>query len=204
MGHGIRFALPSPWWVGRCLKGYADQKFGRGAGSIGVAPPSGVAAAFLHPVDAPVEALLARWARTHGPFTAAAVAARYGMVESQARSLLAAIGAPDEPRLLKGEFTPGGTVEEWIDAEVLRQIKRRTIAKLRGEVAPVSRETLARFLPAWHRVAGDDPHESLADAIVQLEGIPLGYRELVRVILPARVRLRISDSTVCSIRSLSR
>jgi ATP-dependent helicase Lhr and Lhr-like helicase len=71
---------------------------------------------------------------------------------------------------------------------VLRQIKRRTIAHLRGQVAPVPREVLGRFLPSWHRVSARDPHERLEDAIVQLEGLPLSYRELVRMILPARVR----------------
>jgi ATP-dependent Lhr-like helicase len=71
---------------------------------------------------------------------------------------------------------------------VLRQIKRRTIAKLRGQVAPVPREVLARFLPSWHRVSGAAPHERLEEAIVQLEGMPLSYRELTRMILPARVR----------------
>ena len=160
--------------------------------ALGTAPPGGIASAFLEPVEAPVEALLARFARTHGPFTAAAVAERYGLVPSQANSLLTSLAAPapgvDEPRLLHGEFTPGSTDPEFVDPEVLRQIKRRTIAKLRGEVAPVPRETLARFLPSWHRVAGSDPHESLAEAIIQLEGIPLSYRELVRTILPARVR----------------
>ncbi|HSH45762.1 MAG TPA: hypothetical protein VK966_07895, partial [Longimicrobiales bacterium] len=189
--------------------------------ALGTAPPPGVAAAFLEPVDQPVEALLLRYARTHAPFTAAEVADRYGLVPAQARTLLAALakepepraptapggdgagddavrrqpgraGAPADdtaaaPRLLRGEFRPGAEGEEWVDADVLRQIKRRTIAKLRGQVAPVERETLARFLPVWHRVAGD-PHESLAEAIVQLEGIPLSYQELDRTILPARVR----------------
>lgn len=71
---------------------------------------------------------------------------------------------------------------------MLRQIKRRTIAKLRGQVAPVPRQVLGRFLPAWHRIADSDPHKRLEDAIVQLEGMPLSYRNLVRMILPARVR----------------
>jgi ATP-dependent helicase Lhr and Lhr-like helicase len=93
-----------------------------------------------------------------------------------------------EDRLVRGEFTPGGTGEEWVDPEVLRQVKRRTIARLRGQVAPVDPATLARFLPAWHRAAGADRHQKLEDAIIQLEGLPLSYRELVRTILPARLR----------------
>jgi ATP-dependent helicase Lhr and Lhr-like helicase len=153
--------------------------------ALGTAPPAGVATAYLASVEQPVETLLLRWARTHGPFTVGAVAARYGLVPAQARLLLESAAA--DGRLLRGEFTPGLAGEEWVDPEVLRQVKRRTIAKLRGQVAPVDPETLARFLPAWHR-AGSEKHERLEDVIVQLEGIPLSYRDLVRTILPARLR----------------
>ena len=154
--------------------------------ALGVAPPSGVAEVFLERVEDAVGTLLRRWARTHGPFTAAEVAARYALVLDQARQFLKGLAAGD--RLLHGEFRPGAEGEEWVDADVLRQIKRRTIAKLRGQVAPVSREVLGRFLPSWHRIAGNEPHTRVEDAIAQLEGIPLSYRDLVRTILPARVR----------------
>jgi ATP-dependent helicase Lhr and Lhr-like helicase len=152
--------------------------------ALGTAPPAGVASAYLAPVERPVEALLLRWARTHGPFTTTAVAARYRLVPAQAAVLLEA--AASAGRLVRGEFTPDVAGEEWIDPDVLRQVKRRTIAKLRGQVAPVDPATLARFLPSWHRLA-PERHDRLEDAIVQLEGIPLGYRDLVRMILPARV-----------------
>jgi ATP-dependent helicase Lhr and Lhr-like helicase len=154
--------------------------------ALGTAPPQGVPAAYLAPEEKPVEMLLLRWARTHGPFTAAAVAARFGMVPAQVRLLLEA--SAQEQRLLRGEFRPGAEGEEWCDPEVLRQIKRRTIAKLRGQVSPVPREVLGRFLPSWHRVGTNDRHERLIDAIAQLEGLPLSYQELVRMILPMRVR----------------
>jgi ATP-dependent helicase Lhr and Lhr-like helicase len=145
-----------------------------------------VASVFLEPVEQPVETLLRRWSRTHGPFETQDVAARYGIVPAQATLFLQRLAAED--RLLHGAFRPGGADDEWCDPDVLRQIKRRTIAHLRGQVAPVPRQVLGRFLPAWHRVSADDPHERLEDAIVQLEGVPLSYRELVRMILPARVR----------------
>jgi ATP-dependent helicase Lhr and Lhr-like helicase len=154
--------------------------------AIGTSPPGGVPAVFLAPVEQPVEALLMRWARTHGPFATAEIAARFDLVPAQADMLLQRLAA--EERLLHGEFRPGGSGPEWCEPDVLRQIKRRTIAKLRGQVAPVPREVLGRFLPAWHRLAASDPHERLEDAIIQLEGMPLGYRDLVRMILPARVR----------------
>ena len=154
--------------------------------ALGTPPPQGVAAAYLATEEKPVEMLLLRWARTHGPFTTAAVAERFGMVPAQAR--LPLVASAEEQRLLRGEFRPGAQGEEWCDPEVLRQIKRRTIAKLRGQVAPVPREVLGRFLPSWHRVGTSDRHERLIDAIAQLEGLPLSYQELVRMILPMRVR----------------
>src|SRR5690606_11406545 len=108
--------------------------------ALGVSPPAGVAEVFLAGVEAPVEALLLRWARTHGPFATDEVAARYGMVPAQARLFLERLA--HEGRLLRGEFRPGASGEEWCDADMLRQIKRRTIARLRGQVAPVPREVL--------------------------------------------------------------
>jgi ATP-dependent helicase Lhr and Lhr-like helicase len=154
--------------------------------ALGTSPPSGIASVFLESVEQPVDALLMRWARTHGPFTTAAVAERYGLVPAQAEMLLQRLAA--DGRLLQGEFTPGGDAGEWCDPDVLRQIKRRTIAMLRGQVAPVPREVLGRFLPAWHRTVASDPYERVEDAIVQLEGMPLSYHDLVHMILPARVR----------------
>src|SRR5204863_8495444 len=114
--------------------------------ALGVAPPPGVAGVFLQPVERPLETLLQRWARTHAPFGTEYVADRYALVPAQARLVLLALA--QESTLLRGEFRPGAEGEEWCDPDVLRQIKRRTIAKLRGQVAPVPREVLGRFLPA--------------------------------------------------------
>jgi ATP-dependent Lhr-like helicase len=152
--------------------------------ALGTALPAGIASVFLEPVDHPVETLLARFARTHGPFVTEEVAERFGLVPAQAELLLKAMAA--EGRLLHGEFSPGGEEPEWCDPDVLRQVKRRTIAKLRGQVAPVGKDVLARFLPAWHGADGKR-NERLEDAIARLEGMPLSYRELERYILPARV-----------------
>jgi ATP-dependent Lhr-like helicase len=154
--------------------------------ALGTSPPRGVPEAFLASVARPVESLVQRWARTHGPFRTRDVADRFGLETGGVRALLKALC--DEGKLLQGEFRPGAEGSEWCDPDVLRQIKRRTLAKLRGQVAPVPRETLARFLPAWHgigesRRSGD----RLEDALIQLEGMPLSYKELERTILPARV-----------------
>lgn len=153
--------------------------------ALGTALPQGVPAVFLDTVSQPVDVLLRRWARTHGPFTTEDVAARYGLVPAQADALLSHLA--DDAHLLRGEFRPGTDGPDWCDPDVLRQIKRRTIARLRGQVAPVPRRLLARFVPAWHGVTREYRHDRLEDAIAQLEGLPLSYRELERFILPARV-----------------
>lgn len=155
--------------------------------ALGVDPPAGTAEAYLAEVRDPLATLLARWARTHGPFTTADVARRWRLVAGQTGTVLD--GLAREGRLRRGRFTPGREGDEWCDPEVLREIKRRALARLRGEVAPVQRETLTRFLPEWHGV--DVPGSgagALEEAIERLQGIPLSLRDLETAILPARVR----------------
>jgi ATP-dependent Lhr-like helicase len=91
--------------------------------------------------------------------------------------------------LLRGEFRPGGVEREWCDPEVLRLVRRRSLARLRREIEPVEPAALARFLPAWHGIgSGASGMDRLADVIAQLEGLPLPASALERDILPARVR----------------
>ena len=114
----------------------------------GVAPPAGVPQAFLAPTTAALEGLLARYARTHGPFLTPDPVRRWGLpvgaVESGLERLLEA------GTILRGEFRPGGAEREWIDPDVLRLLRRRSLARLRKEVEPVDPAALGRFLPAWH------------------------------------------------------
>jgi ATP-dependent Lhr-like helicase len=155
--------------------------------ALGCVPPSGLAAALLAPVRDPLDQLLLRFARTHGPFPAETVAKRFGLLPAQVESLLTGLEA--RGRLTAGEFVPGGRGREWCDADVLRRIRRRTLARLRGEVAPVDARVLARFLPAWQGVGTDlGGARRLDEAIAQLEGVPLPFSDLERAILPARVR----------------
>ncbi|HSJ99242.1 MAG TPA: DEAD/DEAH box helicase, partial [Myxococcota bacterium] len=155
--------------------------------ALGCVPPAGLAAALLEPVASPVDQLLTRFARTRGPFGAEAVARRFALPPAQAEALLDALEA--RGRLLGGEFHPQGHGREWCDPEALRRIRRRTLARLRGEVAPVEARALARFLPAWHGVgAGHAGERRLDEALAQLEGVPLPFSDLERAILPARVR----------------
>ncbi|HET7026362.1 MAG TPA: hypothetical protein VFI28_01585, partial [Candidatus Limnocylindrales bacterium] len=164
--------------------------------ALGVQPPAGVPDAFLGSTMAPLDGLLARWARTHGPFHPREPATRWGVREAaveEALERLLAAGA-----ILRGEFRPGGAEREWCDPEVLRVLRRRSLARLRREVEPVDAAAYGRFLPAWHGIMpvsepspvplrGDAALERLAEVVDQLAGVPIPASVLERDVLPARI-----------------
>jgi hypothetical protein len=168
--------------------------------ALGVPLPPGLAAAFLERVEHPVLELVRRYARTHGPFTLREPAERFGLdaavVENALRQLMA------EGRVLEGGFIPGGLHREWCDAEMLRLIRRKSLAKLRREVEPVEQHTLARFLTHWQGIltprriafagsgfagSGHANLDGLLDAIESLQGAPLAASLIESAILPARI-----------------
>ncbi|AGA90372.1 Lhr-like helicase [Thioflavicoccus mobilis 8321] len=154
--------------------------------ALGVVPPPGLPQAFLDPPPQPLAHLLRRFARCHGPFVTGEPAARYGLPPGAVEPVLRALEA--EGRLVRGELRPGGCEPEWCDAEVLRRLKRRTLARLRNAVAPVDAATLGRFLPDWHGLDGKrGGPERLLEVIAQLEGLALPWSTLHSVILPRRV-----------------
>ncbi|MER7332388.1 DEAD/DEAH box helicase [Micromonospora sp. NPDC000119] len=154
--------------------------------ALGVALPVGVAEAYLAPVADPLGDLVARYARTHGPFAAATCAARFGLgvaVVEQALRRLAATG-----RVVSGEFSPDTAGTQWCDAEVLRLLRRRSLAALRREIEPVPPRALAAFLPRWQQVGSSARGvEALAATIEQLQGAAVPASALERLVLPGRV-----------------
>jgi ATP-dependent helicase Lhr and Lhr-like helicase len=159
---------------------------GRVRDGLGVALPVGVAHAYLEPVADPVSDLVARYARTHAAFAAATCAARFGLgvvVVEQALRRLAATG-----RVVSGEFTPDASGTQWCDTEVLRLLRRRSLAALRREIEPVPPQALAMFLPRWQQVGSTARGaEAVAAAVEQLQGLALPASALERLVLPARV-----------------
>ena len=154
--------------------------------ALGAAPPPGVPGVFLAAVAEPLESLLRRWARTHGPFVTRVVARRYDLLPAHVDAALRGLEARD--LVLAGDFRPGCHEPEWCDPDVLRTLRRRTLAKLRGEVAPVEGPVLARFLPRWQGVGEPLAGPSRLQRVVeQLEGLPMSFTDLERSILPARV-----------------
>jgi len=137
-------------------------------------------------VARPLGHLVGRYARTHGPFLADAPAQRFGLARERIAGALAALEAED--RVVRGEFRPDGVAREWCDVEVLRQLRRRSLAALRREVEPVEQEALGRFLPAWHGIpARRRGLDALVEALGLLQGAPLVASTLEKDVLPARV-----------------
>ena len=162
---------------------------------VGIAPPVGIPAAFLGPALGALDGLLARFARTHGPFLTPEPSRRWGLpagIVGDGLERLLAAGS-----LLRGEFRPGGAEREWSDPEVLRLLRRRSLARLRREVEPVDPVALARFLPEWQGLApigtdrptlrGTGALERLAEVVDQLAGLPIPASVLERDVLPARI-----------------
>jgi ATP-dependent Lhr-like helicase len=167
--------------------------------ALGVAVPVGLPAAFTEPAEHALRDLVERFARTHGPFTVGQLAGRLGISHEVARLSLAELVATG--RLVAGEFRPGGRESEWVDAEVLRRLRRRSLAALRKEVEPVDAAALTRFLPRWQGVGSARRGvDALAEAIGVLQGAAVPASLLEPDVLGTRVRdLRPSDlDLLCS------
>ncbi|WP_101464270.1 Lhr family ATP-dependent helicase [Nocardia fluminea] len=169
------------WWV-------AVEDAARLRDALGVPLPIGVPAAFIEPVPDPLGDLVGRYARTHAPFTTASVAARFGLGTAVAATSLHRLLA--EKRVVEGEFTPGAAGGEWCDAQVLRRLRRRSLAAARHEVEPVSTAAFARFLPAWQHVGSGELRgvDGVATVVEQLAGVPIPASAWESLILPTRVR----------------
>ena len=176
----------------------AAQDAGLYRDALGCALPLGLPREFTEPAVRPLESIVARFARTHAPFTTAQVAGRFGITEERALGALRALEA--DARVVLGEFQPTGLEREWCDVEILRQIRRRSLAVLRREVEPVEQSAYGRFLPAWHGVGAVELGrsgrasgqrggvEALVDVVQMLQGASLVASTLESEILSLRVR----------------
>jgi ATP-dependent Lhr-like helicase len=155
--------------------------------ALGVSLPLGLPGTLTAPADRPLRSLVYRYARSHGPFLASQVAERFGIAADRVRTAL--VDLEREGRLAHGEFRPGGIEREWCDVDVVRRLRRRSLAALRKEVEPVDAAALARFLPPWQ--GADHPRGgvgALEDAVARLQGAAVPASVLERDVLPARVR----------------
>ncbi|MBN1530317.1 MAG: DEAD/DEAH box helicase [Thermoleophilaceae bacterium] len=153
--------------------------------ALGAVPPGGLPEAFLEEVEEPLARLARRYARTHGPFTTAGASARYSVDMTPVLRQLEQSGG-----LVQGELRPGGTEREWCDSEVLRRLRRASLASLRREVEPAEQRALARLLPAWQGVdaapAGGAGVDRLRELLVPLQGLALSPQVWEQDVLPRR------------------
>jgi ATP-dependent Lhr-like helicase len=164
----------------------AIEDAGRLRDALGVPLPVGVPAAFTEPVPDPLGDLVARYARTHAPFHVVDVAMRLGLGVAVIADTLRRLAAAG--RVVEGELTPGASGTEWCDAEVLRMLRRRSVAALRHEAEPVEPVALGRFLPTWQHVGGSlRGVDGVLRVVEQLGGCAVPASALERLVLPARV-----------------
>ena len=159
----------------------AAEDAGRYRDALGVMPPGGLPDAFLEvsETNTALQQLVHRFAKGRGPFTTAEANEHFGRdVEPFLREL------EREEKLVRGELRPGGTEREWCDPDVLRRLRRASLAALRKEVEPAEQATLGRFLPSWH---GIDRRATLREALVPLQGLPLPAALWESEVLPRRV-----------------
>jgi ATP-dependent Lhr-like helicase len=154
--------------------------------ALGVPPPAGLPESFLTEEADPLLAVVRRYARTHGPFPTAQLSARFGVDPTSALRELERMGV-----LVRGELLPGGSEREWCDSEVLRRVRRASLAHLRREVEPAGRDRFASFQASWqnvdaHRAAGAGP-DRLREALVPLQGVTLTPKVWEADVLPRRL-----------------
>ncbi|MHA6620908.1 ATP-dependent helicase [Pseudonocardia sp. DLS-67] len=184
----------------------AIEDAGRVRDALGAALPVGVPETFTEPVADPLGDLVLRYARTHGPFAASECAARFGLGVAVVAGMLDRLVGSG--RLVRGELRPlalqpdtthGADPVEYCDAEVLRRLRRASLARLRAEVEPVEQQALGRFLPAWQgvqaapggerrgRMRRAPGAEDVLGVVEQLAGAPLPASALESLVLPARL-----------------
>lgn len=153
--------------------------------ALGCQLPPGVPAVFAEPVEDPLGDVIGRYARTHAPFPASQAASALGLPVSVVEEVLSRLAR--EERVLKGVFRAGGP-QEWVNAEVLRRLKRRSLATLRQQVEPVDPAALSRLLTAWHQVAEvpSPGARGLQETIARIQGFPIPASALESDVLAAR------------------
>jgi ATP-dependent Lhr-like helicase len=153
--------------------------------AFGAVAPSGLPEAFMADVDAPLQKIVARYARTHGPFTTGELRERYLVDPTSALTALERDG-----ELVRGELRPSGNEREWCDPEVLRRLRRASLAVLRKEIEAADQRSLAAFLPSWQGVdrhpAGGAGVDRLREVLVPLQGLALPADVWERDVLPRR------------------
>jgi ATP-dependent Lhr-like helicase len=164
----------------------AAEDAGRYREALGASLPVGLPEAFLSPGAEPLQSLARRWARTHVPFVTSDLATRWGLPAPALEEALASLASRGE--VVAGEFRRAAQGREYCHPEVLRMLRRHSLAALRREVESVSPEVVARFLPPWHGVgAKAGGIDRLLEVVFQLQGLALPATVIERDVITSRV-----------------
>ncbi len=178
--------------IGGEVRWAAVEDLARLRDALGVQPPSGIPAALLEPVADPLGDIVARYARTHAPFTTTQAASELGLAEAVVTEVLHRLEG--EARVASGAYQPGGHTTEWVDLDVLRKLRRRSLAVLRSEVEAVDPDRLGLFLPAWQGVGSTVPGRArLPEVVRALQGRAVPASILERDVLPDRMSYDAAD-----------
>lgn len=168
------------------LRYIASEDASRYRDALGITLPIGLPNEYLTPVKAPLLDLMLRYAKTHGPFAGKTVAARFRLGEEVATKAIEKLEA--DGLLVRGEFLLDGDGVEFVYPDVLRRLRRFSLAQLRHELEPLDAAGYTRFLLAWHGVGNKQGGlDGTLNVIEQLHGNTLGYQVWVNEVLPARV-----------------
>ena len=179
-GRAVQLSIGGqPRWV-------AVEDVARYRDAFAVRLPANLPEDLLTPVDNALTELVGRYARTHGPFRADAVAQRFQVGVDTVELALSVLER--DGRVLKGDFLPGGSGTEWCDPERLRTIKRASLASLKKQIEPQSPAAYGRFLVDWHGISvGKTGPDAVLEVVHQLQGAALYASVLESAILPARI-----------------
>ncbi|MEE8490275.1 MAG: DEAD/DEAH box helicase [Acidimicrobiia bacterium] len=172
--------------VGAVRRWAAVEDAGRVRDALGLALPQGIPGTFLEPVADSLGDVVGRFARTHGPFASSQAARALGLAPAVVSEVLTRLEAAG--RVAAGAFLPGGEGQEWVDTDVLRRLRRRSLARLRSEVEPVEPAALAEFLANWHHIGNRQSSlDRLYEIVRQLQGAAVPASIIETEVLPSRM-----------------
>lgn len=178
-GRACLLQLSGPLWV-------ATENAAAYRDALGVTLPEGIPVSLLETVPDAIYDICLRYAARRKPFTETELAQEFGLELPKAREILSEL--ENRGRILRGNFTPGKTCEEWCNGDVLRRIRKRSLARLRAQIAPVSGAQYTNFLCEHHGInAPGQGLPALRTAIDMLAAQPLPWSEIESRILPSRI-----------------
>ncbi|HEX8587204.1 DEAD/DEAH box helicase [Pseudomonas sp.] len=124
-----------------------------------------------------------------GPLTVPAIAEPLALTQNEVAQAL--VQLENEGYVLRGQFSPGASEEQWCERHLLSRIHRYTVKRLRREIEPVSLQDFTRFLFDWQHLSATTQSQgkaALPEVVAQLEGFSSAAGAWDSDLLPARLK----------------